>query len=107
MGSNDWYHLLATHPDFMAKVAARWSALRSGLFSEAELEARMAALTEPLSNAAARDFERWPVSVASNSFFSIPSGSTWQAQLQAVRDWIPLRLAWLDSAVTRSVEAND
>ncbi len=106
-GSNDWYHLLATDPGFMVKVAARWSELRRGILSDASIDDRITAMTAPLVDAAERDFQRWPVRAVSGSFFRIPSGDTWAAQLQAIRDWIPRRLAWLDQAVNLPIETGD
>jgi hypothetical protein len=105
LGSNDWFHILATDADFMARVSARWKQLRGGAFSDSELEALVNKLTAPLKEAAVRDFERWPVESVRDSFFTFPEGDTWEAQLQAIRDWMPERAAWLDSAVDEPIPA--
>lgn len=98
MGSNDWYHRLAADPRFMNRAAARWKEWRQSLLSNRALEQRIADMTIPLSQAATRDFRRWPVSSTANGLFRIPPGETWEAQLKAIRDWIPRRLQWLDTA---------
>lgn len=97
--ASDWYRILGVDPDFLGLVAARWQELRQGLLSEAALSERINALAEPLALAAARDFERWPVSVTSNTMFPFvgPTDPTWEAQLSAARDWLSERLAWMDS----------
>lgn len=101
IGSNDWYHRLATDPRFRQRAAARWQQWRRGLLSDRALEQRIADMVIPLAEAAARDFQRWPVSSTANELFRIPPGTSWQAQLQAIRDWLSLRLAWLDAAFER------
>ena len=95
--ASDWFRLLGTDPDFLARVSERWRELRTGLLSEAQLEARVDALSAPLANAAVRDFERWPVADVSEGIFQLPDDPTWEGQLAVVREWTRERLAWLDS----------
>jgi hypothetical protein len=95
--ASDWFRLLGTDPEFLARVSARWRELRTTLLSEAELDARLDALVEPLAAAAVRDFERWPVAEVAEGLFQIPSEPTWEGQLQVIRDWTGERLDWLDS----------
>lgn len=96
-GSNDWYQILGDSPEFLAAVSLRWRALRQTLLSEAELERRIDTLITPLANAAVRDFERWPVSVTSQSMFQGPNEPTWEGQLEVLREWLGERLTWMDS----------
>jgi hypothetical protein len=86
-------------PAFVAAVGARWKSLRQGLLSEAAIEARIDALVAPLSQAAARDLARWPVAQVFSSAqqYSGPSASDWQGQVDAIRAWIPRRMAWMDT----------
>ncbi len=96
--ASDWYRVLGVDPSFLAEVSVRWRELRQGVLSDAALAQRISTLAEPLTAAAARDFERWPVAqVLGDSFFEIPSEPTWQGQLQVMRDWLEQRSAWLDS----------
>lgn len=97
-GTNDWFHVLATDAAFMDQVSARYRSLRSGLLSDAEVLARIDRLSAPLAAAAERDFERWPVAEL-ESFFTFPNDSTWEGQLDAMRQWMPARLGWLDSVL--------
>lgn len=98
-GASDWFPKLMTDPAFVAALTARWKVLRQGLLSEAAIEQRIQALTAPLQQAAARDLQRWPVAqVFSNAQqYSGPTASDWQGQVDAIREWIPKRLAWMDT----------
>jgi hypothetical protein len=100
--ASDWFRLLGTDPAFLERVSARWRELRATLLSEAELDARLDALVAPLTGAAVRDFERWPVADVSGGLFQIPNEPTWEGQLQAMRDWTRERLDWLDSQLSGS-----
>jgi hypothetical protein len=96
---NDWFPMLVTDPAFMAAVVTRWQELRQGLLSTAGIEQRIAAVSAPLANAVERDFARWPVSVvyASGQTFLGPTAATWGGQVQAIRDWLLKRMAWMDT----------
>jgi hypothetical protein len=98
-GASDWFPKLMTDPAFVAAVGARWKTLRQGLLSEVAIEQRVAALTAPLARAAARDLARWPVEQVFNSAqqYSGPTASDWQGQVDAIRAWIPKRMAWMDT----------
>ncbi|HTV23548.1 MAG TPA: CotH kinase family protein [Polyangiaceae bacterium] len=95
--ASDWFRILGTDPAFLERVSARWRELRTGLLSEAQLDARVDALAAPLANAAVRDFERWPVADVAQGIFQIPSDPTWEGQLSVISEWTRERLAWLDS----------
>ena len=96
-------------PAFVNQVRARWQALRRGLLSDAALDARIAALTAPLGNAAQRNFQQWPnLTSAQVGFFNTPTAPTWQGQVQAMRDWMNRRvdLAGLDRRLGRADPAD-
>jgi hypothetical protein len=96
--SNDWFNRLLEDPAFESALHQRWQMLRAGLLSDAALTARIDALAAPLSNAAARNFERWPnLTSPKIEMFDTPTAPTWEGQVQFVRDWLAERVAWLDS----------
>lgn len=96
--ATDWYNQLMRDPAFVNRVRARWQELRRGPLSNAQLDARIAALTAPLTNAAQRNFARWPnLSMPWIGFFLTPTAPTWEGQVQAMRQWMFDRAAWLDS----------
>ncbi|MGW4682546.1 CotH kinase family protein [Micromonospora taraxaci] len=95
---NDWFAQLLRDPAFVNQARSRWQTLRRGLLSDAALQTRINALATPLTNAAQRNFQRWPnLTSPTVSFFRTPISPTWQGQVQAMRDWMLRRAAWLDS----------
>ncbi len=102
VGANDWYYILLEDDAFMAKVAARWLSLRQGLLSAEEINQRIDTLTSPLQQAAERDLALWPVDGIAEVFSQIPPESTWEGQVEAMRNWIHQRMAWLDDQLRRS-----
>ncbi|MFJ8688623.1 CotH kinase family protein [Micromonospora wenchangensis] len=97
---NNWINRLVTDPGFMALVRARWAELRRGPLSAAGLDARLAGLTAPLTDAADRNFQRWPnLTTGKIGPIVTPTADTWQGQLDYLRDWLDRRMAWLDSAL--------
>ncbi|MFI6233362.1 CotH kinase family protein [Micromonospora sp. NPDC050784] len=96
--ANDWFAQLLRDPAFVNQARSRWQTLRRGLLSDAALETRINALATPLTNAAQRNFQRWPnLTAPTVSFFRTPTSPTWQGQVQVMRDWMLRRAAWLDS----------
>ncbi len=96
--ANDWFTQLLRDPAFVDQVKSRWQSLRGGLLSTASLQSRADALARPLTNAAQRNFQRWPnLSTQYIGPFITPTASTWQGQVQYLRDWMVRRTAWLDS----------
>lgn len=96
-GSNDWFQRLIGDPAFSDQVRSRWRALRSGVLSQTNLEALIAAITAPLTNAVVRDYARWPICDVANGIFTVPKGDTWEAQLQVMRDFLRARAEWIDT----------
>ncbi|MFD1145583.1 CotH kinase family protein [Saccharothrix hoggarensis] len=96
--ANDWYAQLLRDPAFVNQVKSRWQWLRRGPFSDSAVQSRIDALSRPLTNAAQRNFQRWPnLSSPTVGFFTTPTAPTWQGQVQHMRDWMQRRMAWLDS----------
>lgn len=97
--ANDWFNQLLRDPAFVNEVKSRWQELRRGLLSDTSLRNRIDALARPLTNAAQRNFQRWPnLSTPLVGFFFTPTEPTWQGQVQYMQDWMLRRAAWLDSA---------
>ena len=98
-GASDWYPRLVTDASFMAAVKARWKQLRGGPLAQAALDKRISDLSAPLTAAAARDIARWPVAqvFSSAQAYAGPTATTWAGQVQAIRDWLAQRLAWMDA----------
>jgi hypothetical protein len=96
---HDWFIALTRDPQFLEQLGDRWAELRTGPLSDASLTAALDAVSGPLAAAAARDHERWPISsVRTGSVVQLPEGDTWEAQVNAVRDFVIQRAAWMDTA---------
>ena len=96
--ANDWFVRLMADPTFVNRVKVRWQELRRGLLSDASLTTRIDELTAPLSNAAARNFARYPnLSQRMVGPFYTSTSPTWQGQVDDLRSWLRQRAAWLDS----------
>jgi len=96
--ANDWWQILMRDPAFVNQVRIRWQQLRQGLLSNASLNARIDGLAAPLTNAAQRNFQRWPnLTSPTVGFFQTPTANTWQGQVQVMRNWLAQRASWLDS----------
>jgi hypothetical protein len=96
---NDWYPQLTDDPAFMEQVRARWRELRMGLLSDEALDARVAQLAAPVARAVARDYAKWPVAqvYANPGIVRGPTVEGWDQQLQALRDYLVRRAAWIDA----------
>lgn len=69
------------------------------MLSQAALDQRISALASPLASAAARDIARWPFAqVFTNpEGYTSPTAAMWEGQVQAIREWLVRRLAWMDA----------
>jgi hypothetical protein len=95
--ANDWFQILLTDPAFQNDLRVRWQALRRGLLSDASLNARVDALSTPLTAAAQRNFQRWPnLTTRMIGPFITDTSATWAGQVQVMRSWMTRRAAWLD-----------
>ena len=104
-GTNDWHLILWKQPEFMAAAATRWRELRQDLLTDASIDRYVASISAPLTNAAERDLEKWPIGESGmfGGFGGSWGGSgdepaTWALQLENMKTWTKDRIHWLDSA---------
>jgi hypothetical protein len=100
MGSStcDWFNKLMQDSSFKNKIMARWQELRRGPLSDAQLTARVNALTAPLTNAAKRNFQKWNIlNTATVGGFGTQTTQTWEEQITILRNFLLKRAAWIDS----------
>lgn len=88
----------ADDPDFHDAMAARWEELRAGPMDRDALQARIDDYEATLSEAAARNFERWPIEDV-DFYGYLYAVESWEEEVQNVRDWVDARLAWMDENV--------
>lgn len=102
-----WFRRLATDPDFSRKLAQRWTALRKGVLSDVETEARLDAFAAPmLSGAADRNFQRWKILNVErpfpkpNDYITIAT-ATYLEQIAPLKNFLRQRAAWMDAKLAR------
>lgn len=88
----------ADDPDFRAAMAERWVELRAGPLDRDALIARIDATEALLGEAAARNFERWPIEDV-DFYGYLYAVSSWEEEVQNIRDWVDARLAFMDENV--------
>lgn len=107
-GNDDWFYLLGNDPAFMALFAARWRELRASFLSDAAMLQRIDELAAPITNAALRNQERWG-EMADSEGGGAPGGGfggfggpigDWYEALDELKAYLPVRAAWIDSAIT-------
>jgi hypothetical protein len=92
-----WWKKLFQESGFFCLLQERWAELRGGCFSEDSLLATVDSLSGLLAEAAARNFDRWPILgtyVWPNAYI----GQTYDDELLYLKSWIRSRLLSLDMA---------
>lgn len=84
--------------EFRARMAERWVELRAGPLETAALHDRVDGYEALLTEAAARNFERWPIEDVDFSGYLYPVAS-WDEELGNIHDWLDARLTWMDENV--------
>jgi hypothetical protein len=96
----DWFVPLLRDADFRQQWIDQWFELRRyGVLENAALIARINAHADPLAEAAGRNFIKWPylnVVRPPGSVFDSPATTTWTGQIDAVKNWLTTRMAWID-----------
>lgn len=90
-----WFRRLFEDPDFGQRYVDRWSELRAGVFSSSNVLRHIDLSAAAVSEAQARNFERWPilgVTVNPNWFV----GDTFADEVKWMRDWTSNRLDWIE-----------
>jgi len=95
----DWFYTLMQDPSFQSRISARWSQLRQGPFSDAQLIALVDSLASPISNAAKRNFQKWNILGTSMvGGFNTQTTQTWEEQIEILKNFLVRRAAWLDQS---------
>ena len=104
---HDWGGRLMADPAFATRMARRWAALRQGVLSDAQIDARIDAFAAPLlSGAADRNFERWQILNVKHPFTEPPyitfATATYPEQIVALKKFLHHRAAWMDANLPKS-----
>jgi len=93
-----WWHRMNQDPVYWNQVQCRWSELRNGLWSFAQLDADIDANVALLGDAVTRNFDRWDILnsyIWPNNFV----GGTYQAEIDNLKSWLADRITWLDQNI--------
>lgn len=96
-----WWTKLLQDPQFRHTIKVRWDALKNGVLSTSNINAKIDAWASSLESnqALSRNFERWNVigeTLPFNSFV----GSSYQEEIDYVKNWISQRISWMDTEMT-------
>jgi hypothetical protein len=95
----DWWGRLFQDPDFVQAWVDRWQQLRAGPFATSNLNAIADALGAEIGNAAgARDAARWSDNAA--------SGGVYLNEISAMKNWLNLRVNWIDAQMPAAPTAS-
>ena len=95
-----WWGRLLQDPNFVAQLKDRWETLRSGVFSESSIIAKIDQYNDVLEKADAinRNFNTWDILgtyIWPNNFI----GNTYLEENNYLKEWIRARLTWMDGAI--------
>lgn len=88
----DWWSILDSDTTYTNQVWCRWNELRENLWSDDAFMAHIDSVQDYLSEATARNFERWPELGVTN----------WEQQVDDLRIRLLARLAWMDANILGS-----
>lgn len=84
--------------EFRQAMIDRWSELQAEVLSLPNVLATFDRITQPLAEAAARNFERWPLAPprSGGGLFGVLDG-TWEGEVEHMRQSVMRRHHWIDS----------
>ncbi|MCA9236434.1 MAG: CotH kinase family protein [Planctomycetales bacterium] len=93
----DWWGPLFDDPDFTQRWVDRWQELRSGVLSDANIQATIDVQANQLTEAQARNFAKWPSVAPNGGPYAQPGLSGWQAEISQLAGWFLARAQWMDA----------
>ncbi len=98
-----WMRRLFQDPDFNQRYIDRWGELRTNLFNPANLQPRIDRIAAEISEAANRDYQRWPR--MGSYIWPNPPGivpiTTFAGMVTWIKNWTSNRFSWIDTQFTR------
>ncbi|UMY65063.1 MULTISPECIES: CotH kinase family protein [unclassified Flavobacterium] len=106
VSSNGWFVRLLQDPSFADRLRCRWETLRGTFLAEDTLDTWIDEQAALLDGAQQRHFERWGhLGVNTGTPEIEPDPATFEAQLAQFKNWIHLRLVWLDANIPGNAES--
>ncbi|MDB6135498.1 MAG: hypothetical protein JWM59_3741 [Verrucomicrobiales bacterium] len=93
-----WYQEMFRDSNFAQRWIDRLEELRQGALSDSHIAGVIARQVAELTEAAPRNFTRWPERA--------PRAGGWSAEIDHLRGWFLNRLHWMDAQVTRPPTAD-
>lgn len=90
-----WWQEMRKDPYFCLRVTERWQELRDHALSHDRIFFVVDSLTEHISSARARNFQRWNV-INRYVWPNYYIGPSYEAEVNWMKSWISKRLNWLD-----------
>jgi CotH kinase protein/Chitobiase/beta-hexosaminidase C-terminal domain/Fn3 associated len=91
-----WFRRLSQDPEFVQRLTDRWAELRRGVFAPESILKRVDQMAEQLSEAQARNFQRWQIlgqPINPNWYV----GESYEDEVTWMKNWIQERIAWIDA----------
>ncbi len=103
----DWYVRMMQDPEYMRKLRYRWWELRASMFSNENISGMITANATQLNEAQARHYAKWPI-LGQYVWPNQPGYwmlTTYQAEVDWMRNWLLTRLNWIDSQMGTAPES--
>jgi hypothetical protein len=92
-----WWRRLLQDPAFSNQLKCRWSSLRNNSMSLASLNTKIDSLTNYLSEAQVRHFQRWPILGQYTWPNPSPIATTYSGEISNLKTWLSQRFGWMDT----------
>jgi hypothetical protein len=99
MTSRGWARVLLTSPRFLARYRERWRLHRSGPLADARVQQLIDEARGSLSDAAARNFEKWRVLGRYVKANREPYSRSFGEEVDKLSRWLHERAAWMDENI--------
>jgi hypothetical protein len=90
-----WFRRLFEDPDFGQRYVDRYAELRKTVFAPEKITARVDELAKLLSEAQARNFERWPI-IDQKVWPNYYVFGSYGEEIDFIKQWISRRIDWID-----------
>ncbi len=92
-----WWQQLAQDSIFKTKTVKRWEALRKTTFNTENINKWIDSTASGLEPAMKRNFNKWPNVLGKYVWPNYYVGSTYQDEVNWLKEWIRIRTMWLDT----------
>lgn len=93
-----WVSRMMEDPAFRGKLHERYFSLREGILSDAAFTHYIDSVQVLVDNAQKRHYQRWPILNENAGAPEVdPPAGSFAGEIEKFRNWINLRLAWLDA----------